>query len=45
MFYTYEEALDWIHSRLRLGIKPGLSRMEWMMERLSHPEKKIKTIH
>lgn len=45
MFYTYEEALDWIHSRLRLGIKPGLSRMEWMMERLNHPERKLKAVH
>lgn len=45
MFHTYEEALNWIHSRLRLGIKPGLKRMEWMLERLEHPEKKIKTVH
>ncbi|MFS0861741.1 bifunctional folylpolyglutamate synthase/dihydrofolate synthase [Fredinandcohnia sp. 179-A 10B2 NHS] len=45
MIHTYEDALSWIHSRLRLGIKPGLSRMEWMMERLNHPEKKIKAIH
>lgn len=45
MFTTYEEALDWIHSRLRLGIKPGLKRMEWMMERLGSPEGKIKTVH
>lgn len=45
MFQAYDEALHWIHSRLRLGIKPGLKRMEWMMERLEHPEKKIKTIH
>ncbi|MDQ0269997.1 dihydrofolate synthase/folylpolyglutamate synthase [Cytobacillus purgationiresistens] len=45
MFTTYEEAIDWIHSRLRLGVKPGLTRMEWMMERLNHPERKIKTIH
>lgn len=45
MFYTYEEALNWIHARLRLGIKPGLTRMEWMMERLDHPERRIKTIH
>ncbi|WP_449537145.1 bifunctional folylpolyglutamate synthase/dihydrofolate synthase [Ferdinandcohnia sp. Marseille-Q9671] len=45
MIHTYEEALSWIHSRLRLGMKPGLSRMEWMMERLNHPEKKIKAIH
>jgi len=45
MFHSYEEALHWIHSRLRLGIKPGLMRMEWMMEKLSHPERKIKCVH
>lgn len=45
MIQTYEEALSWIHGRLRLGMKPGLARMEWMMERLEHPEKKIKAIH
>lgn len=45
MIHTYEEALSWIHGRLRLGIKPGLSRMEWMMERLGHPVNKIKAIH
>lgn len=45
MFHTYEEALNWIHGRLRLGIKPGLKRMKWMMDRLNHPEKKIKTVH
>lgn len=45
MFETYEQAIDWIHARLRLGIKPGLSRMEWMLEKLDHPERRIKTIH
>lgn len=45
MLTTYEEALNWIHSRLRLGIKPGLKRMEWMMERLGNPERRLKTIH
>ncbi|MFT4416496.1 bifunctional folylpolyglutamate synthase/dihydrofolate synthase [Fredinandcohnia humi] len=45
MIQNYDQALSWIHSRLRLGIKPGLARMEWMMERLDHPEKKIKAIH
>lgn len=45
MFQTYDEALDWIHGRLRLGIKPGLKRMEWMMERLDHPERNIRTVH
>ena len=45
MFETYEEALHWIHSRLRLGIKPGLMRMEWMLEKLDHPERKVKFVH
>ncbi|MBM7648928.1 dihydrofolate synthase/folylpolyglutamate synthase [Bacillus ectoiniformans] len=45
MIHTYEEAINWIHGRLRLGIKPGLQRMEWMMERLNHPERHLKTIH
>ncbi|EDL64674.1 bifunctional folylpolyglutamate synthase/dihydrofolate synthase [Bacillus sp. SG-1] len=45
MVNTYEEAVGWIHSRLRLGIKPGLSRMEWMMKKLNHPEKEIKAVH
>lgn len=45
MFQTYEEALKWIHGRLRLGIKPGLTRMNIMMEKLGYPEKNIKTIH
>ncbi|OAH56149.1 bifunctional folylpolyglutamate synthase/dihydrofolate synthase [Domibacillus aminovorans] len=42
---TYEEALSWIHGRLRTGIKPGLSRMEWIMERLGHPERRLKAVH
>ncbi|THE15288.1 bifunctional folylpolyglutamate synthase/dihydrofolate synthase [Bacillus timonensis] len=45
MIQTYDEALAWIHGRLRLGMKPGLSRMEWMMDRLDHPQEKIKAIH
>jgi dihydrofolate synthase / folylpolyglutamate synthase len=45
MFSTYEEALEWIHSRLRLGMKPGLQRMDWMMEKLGHPERRIKSVH
>lgn len=45
MMKTYEEALQWIHSLLPLGIKPGLKRMEWMLERLEHPERRLKYIH
>ncbi|MBC1248388.1 bifunctional folylpolyglutamate synthase/dihydrofolate synthase [Listeria welshimeri] len=42
---SYEEALEWIHGTLRLGIKPGLARMEYIMEKLNHPEKANKWIH
>ncbi|KAF0819385.1 Dihydrofolate synthase [Bacillus sp. ZZV12-4809] len=45
MFSAYEEALAWIHSRLRLGMKPGLERMVWMMEKLGYPERRIKAVH
>lgn len=45
MFATYEEALAWIHARLKLGMKPGLTRMEWMMAKLAHPEKQQKNVH
>ncbi|MEC2071627.1 bifunctional folylpolyglutamate synthase/dihydrofolate synthase [Alkalihalophilus marmarensis] len=40
-----EEAIEWIHSLLPFGIKPGLKRMEWMLARLGHPERELKTIH
>jgi dihydrofolate synthase/folylpolyglutamate synthase len=42
---TYKEALDWIHSRLQFGIKPGLERMEWMLNELGNPHKKIACVH
>lgn len=42
---TYDEALEWILSRLQFGIKPGLDRMKWILERLGSPEKDLKVIH
>ncbi|PEZ10402.1 bifunctional folylpolyglutamate synthase/dihydrofolate synthase [Bacillus sp. AFS018417] len=45
MIHTYEEAIDWIHSRLKFGIKPGLERMRWMLEELGNPERHIKCVH
>ncbi|QPA30248.1 bifunctional folylpolyglutamate synthase/dihydrofolate synthase [Thermaerobacillus caldiproteolyticus] len=45
MVHTYKEAIDWIHDRLPLGIKPGLKRMEWFMEQLGHPERRVKAVH
>ncbi|KHD86891.1 bifunctional folylpolyglutamate synthase/dihydrofolate synthase [Heyndrickxia ginsengihumi] len=45
MIETYEEAIAWVQGRLKLGIKPGLERMQWLMEKWNHPEDNIKTIH
>ncbi|MCA0171692.1 bifunctional folylpolyglutamate synthase/dihydrofolate synthase [Bacillus sp. RAR_GA_16] len=45
MFQSYDEAVGWIHSLLNHGIKPGLERMEWMLEQLDHPERRLKTVH
>ncbi|MFK2824533.1 folylpolyglutamate synthase/dihydrofolate synthase family protein [Bacillus sp. B190/17] len=45
MNHTYEQALAWIHGRLPLGIKPGLKRMEWLMEKMNHPERRLRAVH
>ncbi|MFX3624042.1 MAG: folylpolyglutamate synthase/dihydrofolate synthase family protein [Ectobacillus sp.] len=45
MIHTYEEAIKWIHSRLKFGMKPGLERMQWMLGRLDNPERRIKCVH
>ncbi|WLR53280.1 folylpolyglutamate synthase/dihydrofolate synthase family protein [Bacillus tianshenii] len=45
MITTIEEAMNWIHSREKFGMKPGLERMEWMLEELGNPERRLKTIH
>jgi dihydrofolate synthase/folylpolyglutamate synthase len=42
---SVDQAIAWIHSLLMLGEKPGLKRMEWMLERLNHPERRVKFIH
>lgn len=39
------QAIQWIHNLQTLGIKPGLKRMEYMMERLNHPERRLKFVH
>jgi dihydrofolate synthase/folylpolyglutamate synthase len=44
-FNHYNEAIDWIVGRIPFGIKPGLSRMEALMERLGNPEHRLKFIH
>lgn len=41
----YEDSLNWIHERAKFGIKPGVKRMEWMLDKLGNPEKKITGVH
>ncbi|PAD66985.1 bifunctional folylpolyglutamate synthase/dihydrofolate synthase [Bacillus sp. 7586-K] len=45
MFANYDEAINWIHSRLKFGVKPGLKRMEWFLEKYNHPEENLQIIH
>lgn len=42
---TIEEAIEWIHSRLPFGSRPGLERVNALLDRVNHPEKKVPTIH
>lgn len=42
---TYMEALEWIHSRLPFGSRPGLERINALLDKLDNPQRKIKTIH
>lgn len=42
---TYKEAVDWIKSLIPFGIRPGLERIELLMEQLGYPERRLKFIH
>lgn len=42
---TYQAALNWIHSRMSFGSRPGLIRVEALLDKLDNPQNKIKTVH
>ncbi|WP_342436935.1 folylpolyglutamate synthase/dihydrofolate synthase family protein [Paenibacillus sp. FSL L8-0436] len=42
---SYTEAVEWINSLIPFGIRPGLERIELLMEKLDHPHRKLKFIH
>ncbi|MVO99692.1 bifunctional folylpolyglutamate synthase/dihydrofolate synthase [Paenibacillus lutrae] len=44
-FGQYSEAVNWINGLIPNGIKPGLQRMELLMEKLNHPHRRLKFIH
>lgn len=42
---NYLDSLYWIHERTKFGIKPGVKRMEWMLDELNNPQFNINGIH
>ncbi|SEU17733.1 folylpolyglutamate synthase/dihydrofolate synthase family protein [Paenibacillus sp. NFR01] len=42
---SYAEAVEWINGLIPFGIRPGLERIELLMEKLGHPHRKLKFIH
>ncbi|MGO4693320.1 folylpolyglutamate synthase/dihydrofolate synthase family protein [Paenibacillus sp. 2TAB26] len=42
---SYREAVDWITGLIPFGIRPGLDRIEELMERLDNPHRRLKFIH
>ncbi|MCE5170238.1 bifunctional folylpolyglutamate synthase/dihydrofolate synthase [Paenibacillus profundus] len=44
-FTRVEEAIDWINSLIPFGIRPGLERIEALMDKLGSPHRRLKFIH
>ena len=42
---NYSEALNYTHSLLKFGIKPGLERVSRLLSRLGNPQNDIKFVH
>ncbi|MDO7906892.1 folylpolyglutamate synthase/dihydrofolate synthase family protein [Paenibacillus sp. JX-17] len=42
---SYEEAVNWINGLIPFGIRPGLERIERLMEMLGNPHRHLKFIH
>ncbi|MBO0442369.1 bifunctional folylpolyglutamate synthase/dihydrofolate synthase [Vagococcus fluvialis] len=40
-----EETIAWIHERTKFGIRPGLIRIDEILNRLDNPQNKFKTVH
>ena len=41
----YKEALDWIHSTMRFGSRPGLERIGYLLRLLGNPESDCRYLH
>ncbi len=45
MSMTYQETMEYIHSLLRFGSKPGLARIGRLLELLGNPQKNLRFVH
>ncbi|SDM98068.1 bifunctional folylpolyglutamate synthase/dihydrofolate synthase [Sediminibacillus halophilus] len=45
MFSNYQEVKMFLEGREQLGVKPGLERVQFLLERLGNPERTIRAIH
>jgi len=45
MFSDVSEVKKWLDQWLVFGMNLGLDRMEWMLEQLDHPERRLRTVH
>lgn len=44
-FMTADDVFRWMERTCAPGMKPGLERMNWVLKRLGHPERRLKWIH
>lgn len=42
---TVHEVQEWLQSLLKFGVKPGLERIEWLLERTGRPDRRLKLVH
>jgi dihydrofolate synthase/folylpolyglutamate synthase len=45
MLESYEDARDWITGLVPFGIRPGMERIQKLMEAFGNPERRLKFIH
>ena len=42
---NFNESVEYIHSLLAFGIKPGLERISMLLDLLDNPQDKLKIVH
>lgn len=40
-----ERVLEWLRELTRFGVRPGLERMQWMLDRLGRPQEGLRFLH